>query len=76
MRKIIIGLAPLLLATGGAAIAAPGAWSVSEVSGNVRLSENGKSRAAVRGALLSSGASPTMIFRMSDTPNVASPARG
>jgi len=56
MRKIIIGLAPLLLATGGAAIAAPGAWSVSEVSGTVRLNENGKSRAAVRGALLSSGA--------------------
>ena len=57
MRKIIFGAAlPVLLAMSGAAAAAPApAWTVSEASGDVRLVENGKTRAARRGALLSSG---------------------
>ena len=62
MRKIIFGAAvPVLLAMSGTAaaagpapVAAP-AWTVSEASGDVRLVENGKTRAARRGALLSSG---------------------
>ncbi|HEX8532987.1 MAG TPA: FecR domain-containing protein [Allosphingosinicella sp.] len=55
MRKMIIGLAPLLLAIGtGASAQSPG-WKVSEVSGDVRLVENGRTRAATRGALLASG---------------------
>lgn len=56
MRKMILGLAPAILLMSTAAQAAPPAWKVSEVSGKVQLSENGRSRAAVRGALLSSGA--------------------
>ena len=56
MRKIIIGLAPTLLAISTGAYAQTPGWKVSEVSGNVRLVENGRARAAVRGALLSSGA--------------------
>ncbi len=59
MRKMILGLAPAILMMGTAAQAAPPAWKVSEVSGRVQLSESGRSRAAVRGALLSSGATIT-----------------
>lgn len=55
MRKIILGLAPALMLMSGTALAAQ-EWKVSEVSGTVRLTENGKSRPASRGALLSSGA--------------------
>jgi hypothetical protein len=58
MRKMILGAAaPILLAmTGTAAVAADGApWTVSEASGDVRLVDNGKTRAARRGALLASG---------------------
>lgn len=55
MRKAILGLAPLLLALGSAAAAQTPAWQLSEVSGDVRIVENGRSRAAVRGALLSTG---------------------
>jgi hypothetical protein len=55
MRKMIIGLAPALLAIGtGASAQVPG-WRVSEASGDVRLVENGRARAATRGALLASG---------------------
>ncbi len=55
MRKIIIGLAPTLLVMSSGAYAQTPGWKVSEVSGDVRLVENGRTRAAVRGALLSSG---------------------
>ncbi|CAA9519648.1 MAG: hypothetical protein AVDCRST_MAG91-2118, partial [uncultured Sphingomonadaceae bacterium] len=55
MRKIILGLAPALMLMSGTAYAAPD-WKVSEVTGAVRLTENGKSRPATRGALLSTGA--------------------
>lgn len=57
MRKAILGLAPLLLAVGGTAVAQTPTWRVSEVSGDVRIVENGRSRAATRGALLASGSS-------------------
>ena len=56
MRKILFGLAPVLLAASGSAMAATPAWKVSEVSGDVRMTENGRAKAAVRGALLASGA--------------------
>jgi hypothetical protein len=59
MRKMILGLAPAMLMMGTMAQAAAPAWKVSEVSGNVRLSESGKTRAAMRGALLASGATIT-----------------
>ena len=55
MNRILIGLTPLLLAMSSSAMAAP-AWKVSEVSGDVRVVENGRPRAALRGALLASGA--------------------
>lgn len=55
MRKMIIGLAPALLAIGTAASAQVPGWKVSEVSGDVRLVENGRARTATRGALLNSG---------------------
>jgi hypothetical protein len=57
-RKFMIGIAPALLMTGTQALAAP-PWKVSEVSGDVRLSEAGRSRAATKGALLASGATIT-----------------
>ena len=53
MRKIMIGLAPILFAMSSGAIAAD--WKISETSGDVRIVSQGKTRAAVRGALLSSG---------------------
>ena len=59
MRKIIIGLSPLLLAIPSISIAAPSQWQVSEASGEVRLTHDGQSRAAVRGALLASGSTIT-----------------
>jgi hypothetical protein len=59
MRKIIMGLSPLFLALPSIALAAPPQWQVSETSGEVRLSQNGQSRAAMRGALLASGATIT-----------------
>lgn len=55
MRKAILGLAPLLLAMGTAAIGQTASWRVSEVSGDVRVVEGGRARAATRGMLLSSG---------------------
>jgi hypothetical protein len=45
-----------MLLIGAQAIAAVPAWKVSEVSGDVRLSEAGRTRAAAKGALLGSGA--------------------
>src|SRR3712207_4379139 len=57
MRGILFAAAaPLLLSIGsGAAAAPPPAWRVSEATGDVRLVENGRARAATRGALLASG---------------------
>ena len=57
MRKMIIGAAgTLLLSMGAPAGAAPQpAWRISESSGDVQLVESGRSRPALRGALLSSG---------------------
>jgi hypothetical protein len=56
MLKLLKLAAPLLLMTGTAASAQPPQWRVSEVAGEVRIVEQGRSRAAVRGALLASGA--------------------
>ncbi len=55
MRKMILGLAPVLAAMSGGANAAAPAWKVSETSGEVRLVENGRARLATKGALLASG---------------------
>ncbi len=55
MRKAILGLAPLLMAMSGAAAAQAPEWRVTEVSGDVRITQDGQQRAATRGALLSSG---------------------
>ena len=55
MRKVILGLAPVLLAMSGTALAQAPQWRISEVSGQVRVVENGRARAATRGLLLSSG---------------------
>jgi hypothetical protein len=56
MHRLLFGL----LAAGAAATASPvqaqaGAWRVSEVSGDVRIAEGGRTRTATRGALLSGG---------------------
>jgi collagen type III alpha len=56
MRKFFIGFVPALLAIPSLAHAAPPEWQISEATGEVRLTHNGQSRAAVRGALLASGA--------------------
>ena len=56
VRKLALGIAPALLLIGTQAGAATPPWKVSEVSGDVRLSEAGKTRAAAKGALLGSGA--------------------
>jgi hypothetical protein len=46
MRKIILGAAaPILFGLSGMALAAPPAWRVSEVSGDVRLVESGRTKA-------------------------------
>ena len=56
MRRIIFAAAaPLLLSFPSVAAGAPPGWRISEATGEVRLVENGRSRAATRGALLSSG---------------------
>src|SRR3712207_3231303 len=55
MRKMMIGIVPALLLMSGEAMAQGAGWKVSEVSGDVRLVQNGRVRAATRGALLSSG---------------------
>ncbi|MGZ8347912.1 MAG: FecR domain-containing protein, partial [Allosphingosinicella sp.] len=55
MNKFVLGIAPLLLAVAGPAFAQAGQWRISEVSGQVRIVENGQGRAATRGALLASG---------------------
>jgi hypothetical protein len=55
MRKIVYSLAPVLMAISGSALAQAPAWKVSEVSGDVRVVQDGRPRLAVRGALLSSG---------------------
>jgi collagen type III alpha len=55
MRKLVLGLAPVLLAASGVAQAQAPQWRISEVSGEVRIVENGRARAATRNALLSSG---------------------
>lgn len=56
MRRLLFGL----LAAGAAAAGSPaqaqgGPWRVSEVTGDVRMSDGNGTRAATRGALLSSG---------------------
>jgi hypothetical protein len=56
MRKALLGIAPLLAAMAGSAAAATPAWKVTEVSGDVRVVEGGRARAAAKGALLASGA--------------------
>jgi len=57
MRVLLKGLMPLFLAgMSTSALAQAAQWRVTEVSGSVRLTENGSSRAAVKGALLASGA--------------------
>ena len=56
MRRALYCLLPIAVATGAAPAMAQGdAWRVSEVSGDVRIAEGGRSRAATRGALLSGG---------------------
>src|SRR3712207_545461 len=57
MRKLLLSAAtPVLLSlAGGATAAPPPVWRVSEASGDVRLVDNGRSRAVTKGALLSSG---------------------
>jgi hypothetical protein len=56
VRKLALGIAPAMLLFGTQAIAAAPVWKVSEVSGDVRLSEAGRTRPAAKGALLGSGA--------------------
>jgi hypothetical protein len=55
MRRLALALAPLLLTLGTPALAQASSWRVSEVSGNVQVTEAGRSRPATRGTLLSSG---------------------
>jgi hypothetical protein len=55
MRKFMLGMAPLMMVLGGSAAAAEPLWKVSEVSGDVRLVQNGRTQPAVKGALLGSG---------------------
>jgi hypothetical protein len=56
MNKAVLALVPAFLAISGAAQAADApVWKVSEVTGDVKVVEAGHSRAAVKGALLSSG---------------------
>ncbi len=55
MGKFILSVAPVLAAMSGSALAAVPTWKVSEVSGDVRVIENGRARGAVKGALLGSG---------------------
>src|SRR4051794_33902785 len=56
MNKLILGLVPALMAMSATAHAADGpVWRVTEVTGDVRVTDDGHSRAAVKGALLASG---------------------
>jgi hypothetical protein len=55
VKKLILGAVPALMMMSVPAHAEAPTWKVSEVSGRVQLTENGQSRAATRGALLSSG---------------------
>ncbi len=55
MRKYLLGLAPILISFSGTAVAASPSWKVSEVTGDVRLVQNGRTLAAAKGALLASG---------------------
>src|SRR5436305_13520589 len=48
--------APLALLLSTSALAQAPAWHVSEVSGDVRIAENGRVRPAARGALVPGGA--------------------
>ena len=60
MRRTMMTVIPLLLLSATPAHAQRQAgWRVSEVSGDVRISEGGRSRAATRGALLASGSTIT-----------------
>ena len=63
MGKAVFALTPLLLMLGSAAAAQGAPWRISEVTGEVSVSEGGRSRAATRGALLSSGATVTTRAR-------------
>lgn len=57
MHRIVLNLMPLLAVVGANPVVAAAAdWRVTEVAGDARLIENGKSRPASRGALLASGA--------------------
>jgi hypothetical protein len=57
MSKFVLGLIPALLAISSTARAADASpWKVSEVSGDVKVVDGGRSRAAVKGTLLASGA--------------------
>lgn len=55
MHRILYCLLPLAAAGAMPAQAQNGAWRVSEVSGDVRIAEGGRTRAATRGALLAGG---------------------
>ncbi|MDB5693277.1 MAG: hypothetical protein JWO81_2340, partial [Alphaproteobacteria bacterium] len=55
MNKLVLGLAPALLMLGATAHAADAPWKVSEVTGDVKVVDGGRSHAAVKGALLASG---------------------
>jgi hypothetical protein len=56
MRRTILCLLPLAAAFAATpAMAQSGAWRVSEVTGDVKIAEGGRTRAASRGALLSGG---------------------
>jgi hypothetical protein len=59
VKKLVLGAVPALMMMSAPALAQAPAWMVSEVSGRVQLMENGHSRTATRGALLSSGATIT-----------------
>lgn len=57
MRNIVLSLMPLMVVAGASPVVAAAAdWRVTEVAGDARLIQDGKSRPANRGALLASGA--------------------
>jgi hypothetical protein len=55
MHRVLYCLLPLAAVAAVPAQAQNGAWRVSEVSGDVRIAEGGRTRAATRGSLLSGG---------------------
>lgn len=64
MRRTMMTVIPLLaLAVSSSPAQAQDSWRVSEVSGDVRITESGRSRAATRGALLASGSTITAGVR-------------